>query len=382
MKITCTQENIARALSYLDRVVGRQTTLPILSNFLLETEKGRLKISATNLEIGVIVSIGAKIEREGRITVPAKILSNFIYNLPSGDILDMEEEKQHLKVVSTAYQIRIKGMDGKDFPIIPQYKGVYQSLFPAQDLKKALSRLLFCVSVNEARLELTGVSFLFLEDGLHMAATDSFRLAEEIVSFEKGEQKEGSFFDGRQNLIVPSAVLQELLRVITPESTEIKVALDENQLFFEVDGVEIISRVINGKYPDYQQIIPKEFTSQVIFEKQVLQRALKIASSLSSYNNGEIALVFDEEQQTCTFLSQSQEIGENKTVLPVEYRKGNGQLTMIFNPRYVLEGINALSNEKVWFGANGAATPAALRQITEKGEMDDRYLYLMMPIRK
>jgi DNA polymerase-3 subunit beta len=145
MKVTCTQENFARALSYLERVVGKQTTLPILSNFLIETEKGRLKISATNLEIGVIASVGVKIEKEGRITVPAKILSNFIYNLPSGDILDLEEENQHLKVVSTGYQIRIKGMDGKDFPIIPQYKKEYQCTLPAQDLKNALSRVLFCV---------------------------------------------------------------------------------------------------------------------------------------------------------------------------------------------------------------------------------------------
>lgn len=381
MKITCTQENLARALSYLDRVVGKQTTLPILSNFLLETEKGRLKISATNLEIGVIVSIGAKIEREGRITVPAKILSNFIHNLPSGDVLDIEEENQHLKVVSTAYQVRIKGMDGKDFPIIPQYKKEYQALFPAQEMKSALSRLLFCVSTNEARLELTGVCLSFIDNMLHLAATDSFRLAEEILLVKN--QGTSLLFQENQSLIIPSVVLHEVLRVITPESEEIKVALEENQIFFEIDGVEIISRVINGKYPDYQQIIPKEFTLQVVFEKQALQRAIKIAGSLSSYNTGEITMIFDGEQKTCTFLSQSQEIGENKTTLPVEYVQEGVSLTMVFNPRYVLEGVNNMSvGEKVLFCANSAATPAALRGINDEGKQNEYSLYIMMPIRK
>jgi DNA polymerase-3 subunit beta len=381
MKITCTQENLARALSYLERVVGKQTTLPILSNFLIETEKGRLKISATNLEIGVIVSIGAKIEKEGKITVPAKILSNFIYNLPSGDILTLEEENQHLKVVSTAYQIRIKGMDGKDFPIIPQFKKDYQYVFPAQVVKNALSRLLFCVSINEARLELTGISVSFLEDGIHLAATDSFRLAEEIIPLEKGVSSQ-EILNKNTSLIIPNKVLHELIRVIALESTKIKMALEENQIFFEVDGVEIISRIINGKYPDYQQIIPKNFSLQVLFDKQELQRAVKIAGALSSYSSGEIALVFDKENKTCTFLSQSQEIGENKTVLPVGYVSGEGSLTIVFNPRYVLEGINVLTTEKILFCANNASTPASLQMVDSEETPDKRYLYIMMPIRK
>ena len=381
MNVTCTQENLAQALSYLERVVGKQTTLPILSNYLLETEKGRLKISATNLEIGVIVSIGAKIEKEGKITVPAKILSNFVYNLPGGDILELIEEKQHLKVESTAYQIRIKGMDGKDFPIIPQYKGEYQYILPAQEIKTALSRLLFCVSLNEARLELMGICVTLQNGSLSLAATDSFRLAEEKIIFQ--EQKKDTQ-DGEINhpLIFPSGVLQELVRVITPENTSVKMALLEGQVFFEVDGVEITSRIVNGKYPDYQQIIPKDFSYQIIFEKMLFQRALKIAGSLSSYSSGEIALVFDKEAQTCTFLSRSQEIGENKTVLPVEFFAGEQPLTILFNPRYILDGLNALSGEKVVFYANTATTPAALRMMDETGAAEMRYLYLMMPIRK
>lgn len=381
MKITCTQENLARALSYLDRVAGKQSTLPILSNFLLETEKGRLKISATNLEIGVVAVIGAKIETEGRIAVPAKILSSFINNLPSGDVIELTVKDQHLLVVSTAYQIRIKGMDAKDYPIIPQYKKEYQYVFPAQKLKNALSRLLFCVSLNEARLELTGVCLTISSSHLRLAATDSFRLAEEVVPFSE-KPASSPETDASQPLIIPNGVLHEVFRVITPEGEVIRMALEENQVFFEVDGVEITSRVINGKYPDYQQIIPKEFALEVVFERALLQRAIKIAGSLSSYTSGEIALVFDAEQKTCTFLSRSQEVGENQTVLPVGYIKGGVSLTLLFNPRYVLEGINAFASDKVLFLANTASSPAALRAVDDEEKPDESYLYLMMPIRK
>lgn len=376
MQITCTQENFSRALSYLERVVGKQTTLPILGNFLLETEKGRLKISATNLEIGVVVSIGAKIEQEGRIAVPAKVLSHFINNLPSGDILELREDQQHLEVSSTAYQIRIKGVDGKDFPIIPRFQNEYTYQFPAQEIKKALSRLLFCVSVNEARLELTGVCLSLVDGNLKMAATDSFRLAEEKVSLRGA--KEEDF----QSLIIPQGVFQELLRVIHPESEVLKMTLEENQVFFDVDGVEITSRVINGKYPDYQQIIPKEYTIQISFERALLQRAVKIASGLSSYVGGEIALVLDGEKATCTVLSRSQEVGENKTLLPVEIARGTGTLTLFFNPRYLLEGINALESERILFSANSATTPVALQTLDTDQKADTNYLYIVMPIRK
>ncbi len=382
MKVTCTQENLSKALSHLERVVGKQTTLPILSNFLLETEKGRLKISATNLEIGVIVSVGAKIEEEGKITVPAKILSNFVYNLPSGDVLTLESDTRSLKVASTTYQMKIKGMDGKDFPIIPQYKKDYFFLFPAQELKEALTRLLFCVSTNEARLELTGVHISFFPEALHLAATDSFRLAEEIIAFTNAGAYYKEFLDKNQSLILPGNVLSEIMRVITPESTEVKMALEENQLFFNIDGVEIISRIINGKYPDYKQIIPQTFSVQAIFSKESLQRAIKIASAFSLYNSGEINLSFNKEQGICTFISQSQEVGENKTVLPVEFLQGEGELNMTFNPRYVFEGINALGGEKVLFLANSSSTPAGLRMMDENGQPKEEYLYIVMPIRK
>ncbi|MEK9151702.1 MAG: DNA polymerase III subunit beta [Patescibacteria group bacterium] len=383
MKLICTQENLSRALSYLERVPGRQTTLPILSNFLLETEKGRLKISATNLEIGVIAYIGAKIEKEGKVAIPAKLLSNFIYNLPPGETLQLESDKDSLQIVSTSYQMKIKGLDGKDFPIIPQYKDEYFFSFPAQALKEALSRLLFCVSLNNARLELTGVHIFFYKDQIHLAATDSFRLAEEVIPFAQPGDGYDNFLSQNPSLILPGSTLQEIVRVISPESKEVKVALQENQAFFEIDGVQIISRIINGKYPDYKQIIPKGFSFQAMLERDAFQRAVKIASGLSSYNAGEITVSFRPAEKQCVVSSQSQAVGENKTVVPAEIMKGEIPLTIVFNPRYVLEGISALSGEKIIFLANDGASPAAMRvQSGVNPALTDRYLYIVMPIRK
>lgn len=382
MKLVCTQENLSRALSHLERVVGKQTTLPILSNFLLETENGRLKLSATNLEIGVISHIGAKIEREGRITVPAKILSNFIHNLPSGDVLELETEGQTLKVTASTYQMKMKGLDGKDFPIIPQYKKEYFFALPAQELKNALSRILFCVSINEARLELTGAYISFFEGEMYIVATDSFRLAEEKVILSDLGTGYREFLQKNPTLIIPANTLQEIFRVITPESKEVKIALEENQIFFGIDEAQVISRSINGKFPDYKQILPETFSVQGIFQKEDLLRAIKIASTFSSYSSGEVSLSFDTGKNICIVASQSQEIGENQTVLPVQFLQGEGELRMVFNPRYILEGLSALSGEKIVFLANASTTPAALRMMDETQKPDKRYIYLMMPIRK
>lgn len=383
MKLICTQENLSRAVSCLERIAGRQSALPILSNFLLETEKGRLKISATNLEIGGIIYIGAKIEKEGKVAIPGKVLSNFIHNLPVGDVLQLESDKEGLKIESAAYQVKIKGVDGKDFPIIPQYKETYPYSFPAQKLKTALSRLLFCVSLNNARLELTGVHVFFYKDQIHLAATDSFRLAEEIILVAGEGENQSDFLSKNQSLIIPGNTLQEIIRVIAPESQEVKIALEENQIFFEIDGVQIISRSINGKYPDYKQIIPKEFALSVMLEKEAFQRAVKIASGFSSYNSGEISLTFQSGEKQCVVSSQSAETGENKTTLPVEVQKAGPVLTIVFNPRYVLEGISALPGEKILFLANNSSSPAALRAYTEdNAALAGDYLYIMMPIRK
>ncbi len=376
MKLICTQENLLQALNALDRVVGKQSSLPILSNFLFETDKGRLKISATNLEIGIFVYVGAKIESDGKIAVPARILSQFVQNLPSGEVLELEVKDKHLNVKGGASEMKIKVLDGKDFPIIPQYKKDYPITLPAQSIKQALGRLLFCVSTNESRVELTGVQLLFEETQLSLAATDSFRLAEEIIPYTRGNLNQE-----HSSLIIPTQTLQEVSRSLSSEVEEIKMAVEENQLFFELGNIQVVSRIINGKFPDYKQIIPESFQVRAVFEKESFLRSLKIASTLSSYTAGEIALVLNPEEKNCTVIARSQEMGENQSLLEVDFLEGISPLTLIFNPRYLIEGLGAFSEKKILFLANTPSSPAMLQEL-EQEDKNGNYIYVMMPIRK
>jgi DNA polymerase III subunit beta len=381
MKLICTQENLTQALSVLDRVVGKQSSLPILSNFLFESENGRLKISATNLEIGIIVFVGAKIEKEGRFAVPARILSQFVQNLQQGEVLELELNDRHLYLKSGSSEMKIKVLDGKDFPIIPTFKKEYPISLAAQPVKQALSRSLFCVSTNESRLELTGAQFLFQEKQLSIAATDSFRLAEEIIPYSQSK----SAFSGEGNemsLIIPINTLQEIARSLGNEIESLSITTEENQLFIEMGNIQIVSRIINGRFPDYKQIIPKDFVLRVVLEKESLLRSLKIASTLSAYNTGEIALIFDPEEENCTIISKSQEIGENSSVVNGDFLTSATPLTLIFNPRYLIEGLGAFSSKKIVFSANTSSSPATFEAFKDVEENESQYIYVMMPVRK
>jgi DNA polymerase-3 subunit beta len=384
MKITCTQENLARSLAYLERATGKQSTLPILSNFLLSGGKGGLKLSATNLEIGVISVIGAKIEGNGEIAVPVKIVSNFVHNLPLNGIIILDLDGRTLSLESGGYKMKIRGLDPKDFPIIPEKKGSHLLSLPAQEFKVALQRLLPCVSVNESRIELTGVNMLFLEKELHIAATDSFRLAEQIIPLPD-DRKGSGYADFSMNipsLILPQMAMQEISRIISPDSKEIQFAFEENQVFFDVDGVSLVSRVINGKYPDYKQILPKKFSYTIKISRDELLRSVRMAGIFSSQMHGEMLLSLSSEKGELAVSSQSSDIGENKTILPVEVT-GSGSLEMLFNPRYILDGLNVLDSEYILLSANSGTTPIELRAVHESMDaMTDGFLYIAMPVRK
>jgi DNA polymerase-3 subunit beta len=376
MKLTCTQENLRVALSSLERVVGKQSTLPILSNILLETDKGQLRLSATNLEIGVITSIGAKIETEGRITVPAKLLINFIQNLALDQVVSIEQVGTQVVLQSGNYTVKINGLDGKDFPIIPERpEGKIFSL-ESESLRQGLQKTLFCVSLNESRAELTGVLLGFKNGGIYFTATDSFRLAEWWMK-EKIEGDVSYLETNQTSVIVPAYTLQEVLRVTSQGDERVSILLEENQIFFEIGNTRIVSRLINGKFPEYQAIIPKQYSTNVVVSQDEFQRALKIATSFSLYSSGEVVFRLNTEDNRLEIQSQSQGIGEQVAKIPFE-----GALTdtlqTVFNPRYILEGAAALSGDQITLSLNSPSTP--VRMSTEIDR--DGYTYIVMPIRK
>lgn len=379
MKLMCTQENLKRAIGAVERAAGRQSALPVLANVLLETEAGRLKLSATNLEIGIVAHIGAKVESEGSLTVPVKVLSQFIGNLPGTEVATLEEVAQSLSISCGGYRVKIKGLPATDFPIIPAKKNTSSIELPAQAFRTALSRLLPCVATQETRLELTGIHFLFSEKEVALAATDSFRLAEEIVPLEKFlDETLLSEISAIGSLILPATTLMEVSRAISPTQKTLSMTLDENQVFFEMEGVEVISRLILGKFPEYRQIMPQEFSFSAVIEKDVLLRSLKIASVFAA---GEIAVELAPDEEKVLVEAVSSGVGEQQADVPAKFLSGSGRLRVVFPPKSLLDGVGFMETSSIAFRGNTSGTPVALA-MTDGDTPRTNFTYIMMPIQK
>lgn len=382
MEVICIQENFKKAVFNTERVTGKQVTLPILGNILLETEKGRLKLSATNLEIGILSVIGAKINKEGKITIPAKLLSSFINNLPSGDKIELKTENQTLYIKSGFYKAKIKGLDAQDFPIIPKIKNEFILKLPAQKTKEIISRILVCISLNETRPELMGINIQFAENKVSLAATDSFRLAEENIVIKNNEKGEEFpvFISKTSSLIIPANTFSEIIRIIGPETKEIEMIIEESQIFFKINEVIIVSRLINGKYPEYKQIMPTNFNTRAVLKKEDVLRAIKIASAFTNNKSGEISFFVDPKKKKVVIECQSQELGGNTTELTADIT--GPEQKIIFNPRYILDGINPLSSTQIAFLIKDNLSPISIKMINDdKGDVFNDYTYIVMPIK-
>lgn len=378
LKISCTHENLLKTLNYLEWVVGRQSHLPILSNILFEAADGRLCLYATNLEIGVKAELGAKVEGDGKIVLPAKLLHQFVQNLNQKEVVVFSQEGTRVMVENGQDEISMNTMESKDFPLIPEYTGEYPIKLPAQELVNTLRKVLFAASTNESRVELTGVFFSASERGIHVVATDSFRLAEATFQdvHTASQEQFGVFLRERGGIILPIDTLQELLRIIQDGDGEVALAIEDNQAFFEIDGVRLVSRVIQGRYPDYHQILPKEFQFTVAVPKAALVRALKMATGFAQYGSSEVHFRFLPESSSLELSTSSTGVGEQRTKIPLEDGVRE-ERDIVFQPRHVLEGVNALEGEIVHFHINTKDMPVLLT-----GSDPKWHLYLVMPIRK
>lgn len=383
MKLIVTQENFKRAMFNCERVVAKRNTLPILNNILFSAEKGGLTISATNLEIGIVVKIGAKIEQEGNITIPARIISSFSINLPSGDNVSLETANDRLKLKSGANKAVINGLPATDFPLIPAKKTSYLLEISGVVLKEILGKILPAAAINETRQELTGVNLIFNEKQIFFAATDSFRLAEYKFDLKEDNfcgkpDNYRAFIGQKNNIIIPANTLIELNRVIPSEGNDkIKIAVEDGQIFFEVAGTHLVSRLINGKYPEYRHIMPDKFKTEISGSRQLIQNAVKMASLFSK---GEITLKIDQEAKKISILAESAEAGENSTELNFEAQGPSQEI--ILNSKYFLDGINSISTPEAVILANSNSTPLAIREVDgETSKMVENFTYILMPIK-
>lgn len=381
MKILSTTDNFKKGILTAEKIIGKNLTLPILSNILLEAEKGRLKVSATNLEIGIICYMRAKVEKEGRIAVPGKIIGSFISNIADNEKIAAEVRDQTLYLTYQGNKATIKGLDAKDFPLIPKPQTDPILEIESQIFQESVIKVLPCAATMETRQELTGIFMGFEENKLTLAATDSFRLAEATIKFkeEKPNDNYQKYIAKNSSIIIPAKTLQEVARSISSESGKLKVYVGENQIFFEVDDILFISRLIDGKYPEYKQVIPKDFLAGIRLKKDGLLRAVRVASIFSDSKSREIKLRVKEGEKKIKIEAQSVESGENMTEVE-SLATLKGSAVIAFNNRYLIDGLNTLSSEEIYIGFNDSFGPVILREMAGEKARED-FLHIIMPIR-
>lgn len=386
MKLSCTQENFNQALQIISHIAGRNLSLPILSNILIKASEKSIILTATNLEIGIKTQLRGKIEKEGEFTVQAKLLTDYVSLLPKQRV-DLEVVEERLIASCGNYQTKINGQAASDFPLLPQVEKKNILSCPAEDLKTGLQQTLFSVSTSETRPEISGVLFFCQKDKLILAATDSYRLAEKRIVL-----KNSGGYTGQT--VVPARTAQELIRVLSlapaegdlsEEDGEAKIYFSENQILFEYGEVEMVSRIIEGQYPDYQQIIPKEIKTTLKLGREDFVKVVKAASLFTKSGINDITLTVQGKELLVS--SASSQTGEN--VIKLEAEVEGGENRVVVNYRYLLDGLQSMASTEVDLAITDNNTPCILRPspagsaAAEKaGLPQEEHLYIIMPIKQ
>lgn len=367
MKLTCTQENLQRGLSIVNHLAGKNTTLPILNNVLLKAENGVLELSTTNLEVGVKCIVRGKIEVEGAFTVQARLLSDYVNLLPSEPV-NLELDDAEIKVSCESYKTKVKGMNAEDFPLIASIETDKSVQMPTSEFKEALSQVLFAVAMDETRPEISGVYFQLSKNLLTMAATDSFRLAERELTLKANEHQD--------QFIVPFRTLQEVNRILGDASDEepLTIRWTQNQVSFEFDGIELISRLIEGSYPDYRQIIPTNFKTEVVLDSKELVQLVKSAALFCRAGINDVHVIAHADKNEVEITAANSQLGENKGSIKAEVTGDTNDI--VFNYRYLLDGIQNMKSKEVRLKLIDKHNPGLFLPEGQKG-----YTYIVMPIK-
>lgn len=367
MKFTCTQENLHLGLQAVSRIASKNIALPILNNVLLIAESGVVRLQTTNLELGITVTVRAKVEAEGRYTVQSRVLSDFITFL-GNEKVTLETTDAGLLVTSGHSTTTIKGLPADEFPVMPKLDEAAVAAVPAGVFQALLDGVLFSASHDESRPEISGV--LIRVDGadLTVAATDSYRLAERRGTLSKPTTK-------TIQVIVPARSAQEISRSLPKTDTEATLHLSDAQINVSLPEVELVSRVIEGQYPDYRQIIPGQMATTTTVSKTELADNIRAASLFCKPGINDLTLRIQAEEKNIIFLAANTQLGDHTSSLPAEV--SGPAVDIVFNYRYLLDGVMSLPGEDVSIEVNDANSPGVLR-----GVGNTQALYLLMPIRQ
>jgi DNA polymerase-3 subunit beta len=378
MKLTILQKNLHQGLLTVSHIAGKNTAMPILNNILISAKNNLINLAATNLEIGITKQIRGKVDKDGEITIDAKVFSDYIALLPNEKV-EIQLDKKDLKISCQQYKTTIKGQEAQDFPTIPTMDKKLGFNLAVSEFKNALNQILFAINPSDNRLELTGVLFDIKDNKINLVATDSFRLAKVEIDFHL---ELGKLNPDGLKIIIPFKTMQELVRIIGSTADELSAGADQinlflsdNQALFVYQGVEMISRLIDGHYPDYEQVMPVNFKTETIIDRLELIRIIKMASIFSTNTTNAIDLAIDSVQQKITIEAVAGQIGSHQTELSAKVDGQNNNIRL--NYRYILECLNIISSGQV---ALKMIDDIAACQISAPG--DDNYQYIIVPLRQ
>jgi DNA polymerase-3 subunit beta len=374
MRVSVLQENLYKGLSIVSRAIQSRPTLPILANVMLSTDDARLQLSATNLELGITAWIGAKVEQDGAITVPAKTLQELVSTLPPERVdIDMDVRTLTMHLRCGAKSANIKGMDAAEFPRVPEFDAEHAIPVKGSIFKEMIDQVVFAAAKEDNRPILTGILMRFEGDGLTLAAADGYRLSVRTteLEFNTGE---------REPLIVPSRTLQELSRVISDEDEEVLIGLPDGrgQVMFGLRSVVLVSQVIEGKFPDYEAIIPRSSDTTILAYTDELLAACK-SSEVFAKDSANTAKVMVEPSGMpnvpgrVTVAGQSQEKGDAEA--PVDASIEGRSMEIAFNIRYLIDVLNVIREEQVVLETSGPTAPGVVRPAGR-----DDFIHVIMPM--
>jgi len=373
MKLSCLQQNLSKGLGIVSRAVATRSTLPITQNILLTAEPSRLKLAATNLEMATTCWIGAKVEQEGSITVPARLLIDFINSLPSDLVEITLPTKSHtVELKSGRFEARINGIDAEDFPPIPEVSGDLTTTIEANALREGIAQVSFAAAVEESRPMLTGIHCEFEGDQLTLAAADGFRLAvHKINLFTPVEQK--------NTAIIPARTLNELNRLLSDQEEPVEMAMNQqkSQVCFNLKDAQIVSQLIQGSFPNYSQVIPESYTTRAVVDINDFLRITKISSVFARDASGIVRLTITPGSELTpgkiTASAQAEEIGSN--VSEVDALVDGEEAKIAFNVKYLSDVLNVVHQAQVALEVTTSSSPGVIRPIGV-----DNYVHVIMPM--
>ena len=366
MKLTVSQSSLHKALSPAVRIASARSQLPVLSHVLIDAQASGLTLSCTNLEIGLKQTLGAKVEQPGKLTVPVKTLFELVSNL-SDSTVELIGEQQKLQIVTPSVNAVINGTGGEEFPQLPQFDAKQALSFAASHWSEFINKTVYAAATEESRPVLTAVLVRLEKDRLNLVATDGIRLS--LIKAELGQETEPASW------LLPARTMQELEKLLADnEQILFSPHAEQNQVVFQVGNSELSSRLIAGQFPDYQKIIPGDFASQIEVDRQEFLSAVRLTSVFARESAN--IMVMELEDNKLVVKAQAPQVGDNQVEVDAKLTGNSNRIA--FNYRYVLDFLQSIDCDTVWFGMNDPMSPGLFKPVVDKPEYD--YLHIIMGV--